>query len=109
MFVNFKFLLDVFSLLEIDFEVLDRFGNIYILMCVVLVLVNENGENWIVLLIGEFGIVVINLFVEVRVVDDLFIIVIIFGEFVCLEIINLNGIIIINVILFVDGLSLFFV
>ena len=43
--VNFKFPLDVSSLSETDFEVLDGLGNIHIPNCVSLAPANENGEN----------------------------------------------------------------
>ena len=70
--VNFKFPLDVSSLSETDFEVLDSLGNIHTPMCVSLAPANENGENRTVLLLGEFGTAVTNPPVEVRVVGDLF-------------------------------------
>ena len=53
--VNFKFPLDVSSLSETDFEVLDSLGNIHTPICVSLAPANENGENRTVLLLGEFG------------------------------------------------------
>ena len=43
--VNFKFPLDVSSLSETDFEVIDSLGNLHTPMCVSLVPANENGEN----------------------------------------------------------------
>ena len=70
--VNFKFPLDVSSLSETDFEVLDSLGNIHTPICVSLAPANENGENRTVLLLGEFGTAVTNPPVEVRVVGDLF-------------------------------------
>ena len=51
--VNFKFPLDVSSLSETDFEVLDSLGNIHTPICVSLAPANENGENRTVLLLGE--------------------------------------------------------
>ena len=53
--VNFKFPLDVSSLSETDFEVVDRLGNIHTPNCVSLAPANENGENRSVLLLGESG------------------------------------------------------
>ena len=106
--VNFKFPLDVSSLSETDFEVLDRLGNIRTPMCVSLGPANENGENRTVLLLGEFGTAVTNPPVEVRVVGDLFTIDTLSGESVCSAIINLNGITTTNVIPLADGPSLFF-
>ena len=50
--VNFKFPLDVSSLSETDFEVLDSLGNIHTPICVSLAPANENGENRTVLLLG---------------------------------------------------------
>ena len=50
--VNFKFPLDVSSLSETDFEVLDILGNIHTPMCVSLAPANEKGENRTVLLLG---------------------------------------------------------
>ena len=58
--VNFKFPLDVSSLSETDFEVLDSLGNIRTPICVSLAPANENGENRTVLLLGEFGTAVTN-------------------------------------------------
>ena len=49
--VNFKFPLDVSSLSETDFEVLDSLGNIHTPNCVSLAPANENGENRTVLLV----------------------------------------------------------
>jgi hypothetical protein len=106
--VNFKFPLDVSSLSETDFEVLDRLGNIYTPNCVSLAPANENGENRTVLLLGEFGTALTNPPVEVRVVGDLFTIDAISGESACSEIINLKGITTTNVIPLDDGPSLFF-
>ena len=106
--VNFKFPLDVSSLSETDFEVLDRLGNIHTPNCVSLAPANENGENRSVLLLGEFGTAVTNPPVEVRVIGDLFTTDTISGESACSEIINLNGITTTNVISLDDGPSLFF-
>ena len=106
--VNFKFPLDVSSLSETDFEVLDSLGNIHTPICVSLAPANENGENRTVLLLGEFGTAVTNPPVEVRVVGDLFTTDTFSGESVCSEIINLNGISTTNVIPLADGPSLFF-
>ena len=106
--VNFKFPLDVSSLSETDFEVVDRLGNIYTPNCVSLAPANENGENRSVLLLGEFGTAVTNPPVEVRVIGDLFTTNTISGESACSEIINLNGITTTNVISLDDGPSLFF-
>jgi len=106
--VNFKFPLDVSSLSETDFEVIDRLGNILTPTCVSLAPANENGENRTVLLLGEFGSAVTNPPVEVRVVGDLFTTDTISGESACSEIINLNGITTSNVIPLDDGPSLFF-
>jgi hypothetical protein len=106
--VNFKFPLDVSSLSETDFEVLDSLGNIHTPICVSLAPANENGENRTVLLLGEFGTAVTNPPVEVRVIGDLFTIDTFSGESVCSEIINLNGITTTNVIPLADGPSLFF-
>jgi len=106
--VNFKFPLDVSSLSETDFEVLDSLGNIHTPICVSLAPANENGENRTVLLLGEFGTAVTNPPVEVRVVGDLFTTDTFSGESVCSEIINLNGISTMNVIPLADGPSLFF-
>ena len=106
--VNFKFPLDVSSLSETDFEVLDSLGNLHTPMCVSLAPANENGENRTVLLLGEFGTAVTNPPVEVRVVGDLFTIDTFSGESACSEIINLNGITTTNVIPLADGPSLFF-
>ena len=106
--VNFKFPLDVSSLSETDFEVVDRLGNIYTPNCVSLAPANENGENRSVLLLGEFGTAVTNPPVEVRVTGDLFTTDTISGESACSEIINLNGITTTNVISLDDGPSLFF-
>ena len=47
----FKFPLDVSSLSETDFEVLDSLGNVHTPMCVSLAPANENGENRTVLLL----------------------------------------------------------
>ena len=47
--VNFKFPLDVSSLSETDFEVVDSLGNIHSPVCVSLAPANENGENRTVL------------------------------------------------------------
>ena len=106
--VNFKFPLDVSSLSETDFEVLDRLGNIRTPMCVSLGPANENGENRTVLLLGEFGTPITNPPVEVRVVGDLFTTDTFSGESACSEIINLKGITTSNVIPLADGPSLFF-
>ena len=106
--VNFKFPLDVSSLSETDFEVLDRLGNIHTPNCVSLAPANENGENRSVLLLGEFGTAVTNPPVEVRVIGDLFTTDTISGESACSEIINLNGTTTTNVISLDDGPSLFF-
>ena len=106
--VNFKFPLDVSSLSETDFEVVDRLGNIHTPNCVSLAPANENGENRSVLLLGEFGTAVTNPPVEVRVIGDLFTTDTISGESACSEIINLNGITTTNVISLDDGPSLFF-
>ena len=106
--VNFKFPLDVSSLSETDFEVVDRLGNIHTPNCVSLAPANENGENRSVLLLGEFGTAVTNPPVEVRVIGDLFTTNTISGESACSEIINLNGITTTNVIPLDDGPSLFF-
>jgi hypothetical protein len=106
--VNFKFPLDVSSLSETDFEVVDRLGNIHTPNCVSLAPANENGENRSVLLLGEFGTAVSNPPVEVRVTGDLFTTDTISGESACSEIINLNGITTTNVISLDDGPSLFF-
>ena len=106
--VNFKFPLDVSSLSETDFEVVDRLGNIHTPNCVSLAPANENGENRSVLLLGEFGTAVTNPPVEVRVIGDLFTTDTISGESACSEIINLNGITTTNVISLNDGPSLFF-
>ena len=106
--VNFKFPLDVSSLSETDFEVLDSFGNIHTPNCVSLAPANENGENRTVLLLGEFGTAETNPPAEVRVVGDLFTTDTISGESVCSEIINLSGITTTNVIPLADGPSLFF-
>ena len=106
--VNFKFPIDVSSLSETDFEVVDRLGNIHTPNCVSLAPANENGENRSVLLLGEFGTAVTNPPVEVRVTGDLFTTDTISGESACSEIINLNGITTTNVISLDDGPSLFF-
>ena len=106
--VNFKFPLDVSSLSETDFEVLDRLGNVHTPNCVSLAPANENGENRSVLLLGEFGTAVTNPPVEVRVIGDLFTTDTISGESACSEIINLNGTTTTNVISLDDGPSLFF-
>ena len=106
--VNFKFPLDVSSLSETDFEVVDRLGNVHTPNCVSLAPANENGENRSVLLLGEFGTAVTNPPVEVRVTGDLFTTDTISGESACSEIINLNGITTTNVISLDDGPSLFF-
>ena len=106
--VNFKFPLDVSSLSETDFEVLDSLGNIHTPMCVSLGPANENGENRTVLLLGEFGTPITNPPVEVRVVGDLFTTDTFSGESACSEIINLNGITTSNVIPLAEGPSLFF-
>ena len=106
--VNFKFPLDVSSLSETDFEVVDRLGNIHTPNCVSLAPANENGENRSVLLLGEFGTAVTNPPVEVRVTGDLFTTDTISGESACSEIINLNGITTTNIISLDDGPSLFF-
>ena len=106
--VNFKFPLDVSSLSETDFEVIDRLGNIHTPNCVSLAPANENGENRTVLLLGEFGTAVTNPPVEVRVVGDLFTTDTLSGESACSAIINLNGINTTNVIPLADGPSLFF-
>ena len=106
--VNFKFPLDVSSLSETDFEVVDRLGNIHTPNCVSLAPANENGENRSVLLLGEFGTAVTNPPVEVRVTGDLFTTDTISGASACSEIINLNGITTTNVISLDDGPSLFF-
>ena len=106
--VNFKFPLDVSSLSETDFEVLDRLGNIHTPKCVSLGPANENGENRTVLLLGEFGTPITNPPVEVRVVGDLFTTDTFSGESACSEIINLKGITTSNVIPLADGPSLFF-
>ena len=70
--VNFKFPIDVSSLSETDFEVLDSAGNIHTPDCVSLAPADEDGENRTVLLLGELGTAVTNPPVEVRVVGDLF-------------------------------------
>ena len=106
--VNFMFPIDVSTLSESDFEVVDSLGNIHIPMCAVLAPANENGENRTVLLLGEFGTAVTNPPVEVRVVGDLFTTDTLSGETACSEIINLNGISTTNVIPLADGPSLFF-
>jgi len=106
--VNFKFPIDVSSLSETDFEVLDRLGNTYTPNCISLAPANENGENRTVLLLGEFGTAVTNPPVEVRVVGDLFSTDTLSGESTCSVIINLNGITTTNVIPLADGPSLFF-
>ena len=106
--VNFKFPIDVSSLSETDFEVLDSLGNTYTPNCISLAPANENGENRTVLLLGEFGTADTNPPVEVRVVGDLFTTDTLSGESACSEIINLNGISTTNVIPLDDGPSLFF-
>ena len=106
--VNFKFPLDVSSLSETDFEVLDSLGNIHTPNCVSLAPANENGENRTVLLLGEFGTPVTNPPVEIRIVGDLFTADSLSGESVCPAIMNLNGITTTNVIPLADGPSLFF-
>ena len=106
--VNFKYPLDVYSLSETDFEVLDSLGNIHTPMCVSLAPANENGENRTVLLLGEFGTPITNPPVEVKVVGDLFTTDTFSGESACSEIINLKGITTSNVIPLADGPSLFF-
>ena len=106
--VNFKFPLDVSSLSETDFEVIDSHGNIHTPICVFLAPANENGENRTVLLLGEFGTAFTNPPVEVRIVGDLFTTDALSGESACSEIINLNGITTSNVIPLDDGPSLFF-
>ncbi len=106
--VNFKFPIDVSTLSESDFEVVDSLGNIHIPMCAVLAPANESGENRTVLLLGEFGTAVTNPPVEVRVVGDLFTTDTISGESACSEIMNLKGITTTNVIPLADGPSLFF-
>ena len=106
--VNFMFPIDVSTLSESDFEVVDSLGNIHIPMCAVLAPANENGENRTVLLLGEFGTAVTNPPVEVRVVGDLFTTDTLSGESACSAIINLNGITTTNVIPLADGPSLFF-
>jgi hypothetical protein len=106
--VNFKFPLDVSSLSETDFEVVDRLGNIHTPNCVSLAPANENGENRSVLLLGEFGTAVTNPPVEVRVIGDLFTTDTISGESACSEITNLSGITTTNIIPLADGPSLFF-
>ena len=106
--VNFMFPIDVSTLSESDFEVVDSLGNIHIPMCAVLAPANENGENRTVLLLGEFGTAVTNPPVEVRVVGDLFTTDTLSEESVCSAIVNLNGITTTNVIPLADGPSLFF-
>jgi len=106
--VNFMFPIDVSTLSESDFEVVDSLGNIHIPMCAVLAPANENGENRTVLLLGEFGTAVTNPPVEVRVVGDLFTTDTLSKESACSAIINLNGITTTNVIPLADGPSLFF-
>ena len=106
--VNFKFPLDVSSLSETDFEVLDSLGNIHTPICAFLAPANENGENRTVLLIGEFGTAITNPPVEVRIVGDLFTTDTLAGESACSDIINLNGITTTNIIPLNDGPSLFF-
>lgn len=106
--VNFMFPIDVSTLSESDFEVVDNLGNIHIPMCAVLAPANENGENRTVLLLGEFGTAVTNPPVEVRVVGDLFTTDTLSGESACSEIINLNGTTTTNIIPLADGPSLFF-
>jgi len=106
--VNFMFPIDVSTLSESDFEVVDSLGNIHIPMCAVLAPANENGENRTVLLLGEFGTAVTNPPVEVRVIGDLFTTDTLSGESACSAIINLNGITTTNVIPLADGPSLFF-
>ena len=106
--LNFMFPIDVSTLSESDFEVVDSLGNIHIPMCAVLAPANENGENRTVLLLGEFGTAVTNPPVEVRVVGDLFTTDTLSGESACSAIINLNGITTTNVIPLADGPSLFF-
>ena len=106
--VNFMFPIDVSTLSESDFEVVDSLGNIHTPICVSLAPANENGENRTVLLLGEFGTAVTNPPVEVRVVGNLFTTDTFSGESACSEIINLNGITTSNVIPLDDGPSLFF-
>ena len=106
--VNFKFPIDVSSLSETDFEVLDSAGNIHTPDCVSLAPADEDGENRTVLLLGELGTAVTNPPVEVRVVGDLFTTDTASGESACSEIINLNGITTTNVVPLDDGPSLFF-
>ena len=106
--VNFKFPLDVSSLSETDFEVIDKLGNVHTPICVSMAPANENGENRTVLLLGEFGTARTNPPVEVRVVGDLFTTNTLSGESACSEVINLNGITTTNVIPLADGPSLFF-
>lgn len=106
--VNFKFPIDANSLSASDFEVIDSLGNVHIPMCAVLAPANENGENRTVLLIGEFGNATTNPPAEVRIVDDLFTIGVLPGEFACSEIMNLNGFATTNVVSLAEGPSLFF-
>ena len=106
--VNFKFPIDVFSLSETDFEVVDSLGNIHTPDCVSLAPADEDGENRTVLLLGELGAAVTNPPVEVRVVGDLFTTDTVSGETACSEIRNLNGITTTNVVPLDDGPSLFF-
>ena len=106
--VNFKFPVDIATLSESDFEVVDSLGNKHIPMCALLAPANENGENRTVLLLGEFGTAVTNPPVEVRIVGDLFTTDTLSGESACSKIINLNGITTKNVIPLADGPSLFF-
>ena len=106
--VNFRFPINVSSLSETDFEVVDSVGNIYTPDCVSLAPADEDGENRTVLLLGELGTAVTNPPVEVRVVGDLFTTDTASGESACSEIINLKGITTTNVIPLDDGPSLFF-
>ena len=106
--VNFKYPLNVSSLSETDFEVVDSLGIIHTPLCVSLAPANENGENRTVLLLGEFGTPVTNPPVEIRIVGDLFTTDPLSGESVCPGIMNLNGITTTNVIPLAGGPSLFF-
>jgi hypothetical protein len=106
--VSFKYSIDETTLSEFDFEVIDNMGNPQTPLCAVLAPADENGENRTVLLIGEFGIPVINPPVEIKIIDDLFTMDRLPEESACSEVMNLNGAYTTNVIPLGDGPSMFF-
>lgn len=106
--LNFKYPIDINTLSNTDFEIIDSLGNSYTPHCVILRPADEDGENRTVLLIGEFGNNGTNPPAEVKIVGDLFTLANLIDESSCSEVINLNGQSTLNITPLNDGPTLFF-